>query len=111
MNLLDQSHAQIVTNVLWLANYKDSYDFVERLWFISGFPWWRIAANCKEATDTKVYSGYVEVITPNVLRLFWWNLLTVTEYLYDIFVSYSGLFQIPSKIAILKVIYVNGHQT
>ena len=37
-------------------------------------------------------------------------LLTVTEYLYDIFVSYSVLFQIPSKIAILKVIYVNGHQ-
>ena len=37
-------------------------------------------------------------------------LLTVTEYLHDIFVSYSGLLQIPSKIAILKVIYVSGHQ-
>ena len=38
MKLLDQSHAQIVTNALSLVNYKVSFDFVERLWFISGFP-------------------------------------------------------------------------
>ena len=59
----------------------------QSLCFLSGFPWWRVAAN-KEATEPRVPLGYVEVITPKVLRsppwLGWpiWNICITNDHGY-----------------------------
>ena len=59
----------------------------QSLWFLSGFPWQRVAPN-KEATEPRVPLGWVEVITSNVLRsppwLGWplWNICVTNDHGY-----------------------------
>ena len=47
--------------------YLSDDTIFQSLWFLSGFPWYRVAAN-KEATELRVPFGKVEVITSEILR-------------------------------------------
>jgi hypothetical protein len=64
-----------------------TFTIFQSLWFISGFPWWRVAAN-KVATEPRVPFGKVEVNTWKILRsppwLGWtlWNICVTNDHGY-----------------------------
>ena len=81
-----------------IVNFPFICSIFQSLWFLSGFPRLRVAAN-KEATEPGVPLSYVEVITWKVLRsppwLGWplWNTCVTNEHGYvPIVVSTSRFF-------------------
>jgi hypothetical protein len=79
-----QQHSS--STCIWSIYLSDDTIF-QSLWFLSGFPWYRVAAN-KEAAEPRTPFGKVEVITSKILRsppwLGWplWNICVTNDHGY-----------------------------